>query len=147
MVQKAKKQAESLKQRVQELSKRAPISRELDNPVPWITEHLHFDAWPHQVNWLQDHAVLSRVLRKARKIGATTVCIAAEAIWRCLRKPEQCILIVTPSERQSVLVVFKAVSDVLSGSDAYVQGQILNVTKTCGFHERFLYPSPAVFAG
>jgi phage FluMu gp28-like protein len=77
---------------------------ELIDPVTWLRIHTGFDAWKYEAQLLRDWAIQTRVVRKSRQVGITTT-IAHEAVWKAFTKPRQRILIVSPSLRQSKMVM------------------------------------------
>ena len=77
---------------------------ELLDPVTWLRTHTGFNAWPHEVELLRDWGIRTRVVRKSRQVGITTT-IAHEAVWKAFTKPRTRILIVSPSLRQSKMVM------------------------------------------
>lgn len=106
MPQKARKQAETLRERLQFLAKRAPAAREAEDPVQWLQANTDFRPWPYERGILRDHALRLRVVRKSRQIGISTT-IAYESLWKGFTMPGRLILIVSPSDRQSRLIMGK----------------------------------------
>lgn len=77
---------------------------ELVDPVTWLRIQTGFNAWSHEIELLRDWGIRTRVIRKSRQVGVTTT-IAHEAVWKIFTKPRQRILIVSPSLRQSRMVM------------------------------------------
>jgi phage FluMu gp28-like protein len=75
-----------------------------DDPVEWLDAETGFKAWPYEAEILSDHTLRLRVVRKSRQIGITTT-IAHEAIWKAYTIPERLVLLVSPSDRQSKIVM------------------------------------------
>jgi len=79
---------------------------DLTDPVEWLRTKTGFKPFPYQIQILQDAHLKRRVIRKARQIGITTT-IAHEVVWKALTKPNGLILIVSPSQSQSNVVMNK----------------------------------------
>lgn len=77
---------------------------ELIDPVTWLRINTGFNAWSHEAELLRDWGIRTRAVRKSRQVGITTT-IAHEAVWKTFTKPRQRILIVSPSLRQSKMVM------------------------------------------
>jgi phage FluMu gp28-like protein len=99
--------------------KHRKILAQLD-PVTWLQERLAFKAWPYEQEVLADHGLKTRVIRKSRQIGITTT-MAHEAIWKACTTPKRVILIVSPSDRQSKIVMTRIQSLVDSNEELYSQ--------------------------
>ncbi|MGA3404653.1 MAG: terminase large subunit [Candidatus Bathyarchaeia archaeon] len=78
---------------------------ELIDPVAWLKVNTGFNPWPHEMELLRDNHIRVRVVRKSRQIGITTT-IAHEAVWKAFTS-KRVILIVSPSQRQSWIVMSK----------------------------------------
>jgi hypothetical protein len=72
--------------------------------VSWLERETGFKAWPYEADILDGCSLSLRVIRKSRQIGITTT-IAHEAIWKAYTTPDRVILIVSPSDRQSKIVM------------------------------------------
>ena len=77
---------------------------EITDPVDWLEINVHWKPFPYQADILRDHGLRLRVIRKSRQVGITTT-IAYEAIWSAFAIPHRIILIVSPSDRQSKIVM------------------------------------------
>ncbi len=78
---------------------------ELVDPVAWLRANTNFNPWPYETELLRDNQLRVRVVRKSRQIGITTT-IAHEAVWKAFTS-KRVILIVSPSQRQSWIVMSK----------------------------------------
>src|SRR5208282_1589553 len=78
---------------------------ELVDPVAWLRANTNFNPWPYETELLRDNQLRVRVVRKSRQIGITTT-IAHEAVWKAFTS-KRVILIVSPSQRQSWIVMTK----------------------------------------
>jgi phage FluMu gp28-like protein len=76
------------------------------DPVVWLASWLGFVPWDHQIAFLRDAFVRTRVVRKSRQVGMTTA-IALEALWKAVNIPKRMILIVSPGLRQSLIPLDK----------------------------------------
>ncbi|HXZ98529.1 MAG TPA: terminase family protein [Candidatus Acidoferrum sp.] len=74
------------------------------DPVGWLATHLAWTPFTYQAELLRDHAVHLRVIRKSRQVGITTA-LAMEAVWKAYTTPGRTILIVSPSDRQSKILM------------------------------------------
>jgi phage FluMu gp28-like protein len=79
---------------------------ELVDPVTWLRANTSFDPWPYEAELLSDSHLRTRVVRKSRQVGITTT-IAHEAVWKAFTTNKRVILIVSPSQRQSGIVMGK----------------------------------------
>lgn len=84
---------------------------ELVDPVSWLKANTDFNPWPHEVELLRGARLTTRVVRKSRQVGITTT-IAYESIWKAFTRPSSVILIVSPSLRQSEIVMRKVLGTV-----------------------------------
>src|SRR5208337_5277569 len=80
--------------------------RQLVDPVVWLEAETGFKAYPYQAKVIRDHRIRLRVIKKSRQVGMTTT-IAQEAIWKAYTGANKVILIVSPSDRQSKIVMNK----------------------------------------
>ncbi len=78
---------------------------ELVDPVAWLRANTAFNPWSYETELLRDNQLRVRVVRKSRQIGITTT-IAHEAVWKAFTS-KRVILIVSPSQRQSWIVMSK----------------------------------------
>jgi len=95
---------------------------ELLDPVTWLQTHTEFNAWPHEVALLRDWDIQTRIIRKSRQVGVTTT-IAHEALWKAVTKPRTRILIVSPSLRQSMMVM--EIIQAICGSNQRIAAKVL----------------------
>jgi phage FluMu gp28-like protein len=79
---------------------------ELIDPVVWLEAYTGFKPYPYQAKVLRDYKIRLRVIRKSRQIGMTTA-VAQEAIWKAYTGDNRVILIVSPSDRQSKILMNK----------------------------------------
>ena len=100
---------------------------ELIDPVTWLRINTGFNAWKHEAELLRDWTIKTRVVRKARQVGVTTT-IAHEAVWKAFTKPGGLILIVSPSLRQSKMVMEITQSTI--SSRRHLSAQVLRNSKT-----------------
>src|SRR5208282_1654388 len=84
---------------------------QLVDPVVWLEAQTGFKPYPYQAKILRDHKIRLRVIRKSRQIGMTTA-IAQEAIWKAYTGGNKVILIVSPSDRQSKIVMKKVTTTI-----------------------------------
>ncbi len=78
---------------------------ELVDPVAWLKVNTDFNPWSYETALLRDNQLKVRVVRKSRQVGITTT-IAHEAVWKAFTS-RRVILIVSPSQRQSWIVMSK----------------------------------------
>ena len=79
------------------------ISEGID-PVTWLINNTGWQPFPYEAEILRDNVLRLRVIKKSRQIGITTT-VAHEAIWKVFTMPNRMILIVSPSDRQSKIVM------------------------------------------
>jgi hypothetical protein len=96
---------DSLANRLRELSEQEKPP-ESDDPVLWLERNTGFRAWQYEADIIRNHAKRLRVIRKSRQIGISTT-IAYESLWKACTIPNRLILIVSPSDRQSRLIMDK----------------------------------------
>jgi phage FluMu gp28-like protein len=94
----------SLRMRLQELKEAGSELDNVNDPVAWLVKNAGFKPWQYEARILQDHALRLRVIRKSRQIGISTT-IAYESLWKACTMPGRLILIVSPSDRQSRVVM------------------------------------------
>ena len=82
---------------------------ELIDPATWLRANTDFNPWPYEIELLRDTRITTRVVRKSRQVGITTT-IAYEAIWKAFTRPSSSILIISPSLRQSEIVMRKVLN-------------------------------------
>ncbi len=93
---------------------------ELIDPVAWLRTHTDFRPWRYEAELLRSSHLRTRVVRKSRQVGITTT-IAHEAIWKAYTTPNRVILIVSPSDRQSKIVMTRIQGLVDSNEELYRQ--------------------------
>lgn len=96
---------DSLANRLHELSEQQKTP-ESDDPVQWLQKNADWKAWPYEAEIIRNHAMRLRVIRKSRQIGISTT-IAFESLWKACTIPNRLILIVSPSDRQSKIIMDK----------------------------------------
>jgi len=74
------------------------------DPIPWLESNLAFHPFEYQAVILRDHGIKTRVVRKSRQIGITTA-LAMESTWKAFTQPARTILIISPSDRQSKILM------------------------------------------
>jgi phage FluMu gp28-like protein len=97
------------------------------NPVLWLRHKTGFKPFPHEEQFLTDHSIKTRVVRKARQVGMTTT-ISREAIWKGYTARRRVILFVSPSFRQSKFVMEKIQETVSLNPDLRAQIKQQNVS-------------------
>ena len=75
-----------------------------EGPVPWLERNLGFHPFPYQAQLLGDWQVKTRIIRKSRQVGITTA-LAMEAIYKAYATGSRTILIISPSDRQSKILM------------------------------------------
>ncbi len=100
---------------------------ELVDPVAWVKSYAGFVPWPYEEELLRDNHIKTRIVRKARQIGITTT-IAHEAVWKAYTSKERVILIISPSLRQSLIVMAKIQATI--DSDPHLASMIFRRNKS-----------------
>lgn len=100
---------------------------ELLDPVAWLKSYAGFVPWPYEEELLRDNHTKTRIVRKARQIGITTT-IAHEAVWKAYTSKERVILIISPSLRQSLIVMAKIQATI--DSNPYLTSMVFRRTKS-----------------
>lgn len=94
---------------------------ELIDPVAWLRTHTDFRPWSYEAELLRSSYLRTRVVRKSRQVGITTT-IAHEATWKAYTSPSMVILIVSPSLRQSEIVMRKIITVI--EANTFLNGQV-----------------------
>jgi phage FluMu gp28-like protein len=82
-----------------------PVAVTIDEgPVVWLESTLGFRPFKHQAQLLNDWQVKTRIVLKSRQVGVTTA-LAMEAIYKAFTASNRVILIVSPSDRQSKILM------------------------------------------
>jgi hypothetical protein len=97
---------DSLRKRLQEFNQASSQAVSLADPVVWLQKNIGFEAWRYEADIIKNHALRLRVVRKSRQIGISTT-IAYESLWKACTMPGRLILIVSPSDRQSKIIMDK----------------------------------------
>jgi phage FluMu gp28-like protein len=100
---------------------------ELIDPATWLRANTDFKPWPYEASLLRHSNLTTRVIRKSRQVGITTT-IAHEAVWKTFTRPTSVILIVSPSLRQSEIVMTKILAAI--DANASLSGQLTRKTNT-----------------
>jgi phage FluMu gp28-like protein len=100
---------------------------ELIDPVAWLRTYTDFRPWSYETELLRSSHLRTRVVRKSRQVGITTT-IAHEAAWRAFTSPSRIILIVSPSLRQSEIVMRKIITVI--DANAFLIGQVSRKSRT-----------------
>lgn len=80
------------------------IMRHADDSVLWLYDKLGWQPFPYQAQLLKDWQIKTRIIRKSRQVGVTT-CLAMEAIYKAYTMPNRTILLISPSDRQSKILM------------------------------------------
>jgi phage FluMu gp28-like protein len=102
--------------------------QQLLNPSAWLERFTGWRAWGYETEILNDNSLRLRVIRKARQIGITTT-IGYEVIWKAYTSAKRVILIVSPSERQSKIVMTRIQAVIDSNEALYKRVQRKNTSQ------------------
>jgi phage FluMu gp28-like protein len=89
-----------------------------DDPVEWI--RLNCSGWqpfPYQAQLLRDWMIKTRVVRKSRQIGITTA-LAKECCFKAFTQPNRLILVISPGDRQSRVLMRKVQQETVDRNPA-----------------------------
>jgi hypothetical protein len=94
---------DALRKRLQEF-KEANSQPESEDPVVWLEQNVGFKAWSYEASLIRDYARRLRVVCKSRQIGVSTS-VAYEKLWKAVTQPNSLILLISPADRQSKLLM------------------------------------------
>jgi phage FluMu gp28-like protein len=87
------------------LPPRIRFANKILDPVSWIKEYCGMTPIYYQEEFLRDNLVRNRVVRKSRQVGMTRI-LAMEAVWRAFNFRDKLEIIISPSLRQSKIVMY-----------------------------------------
>jgi hypothetical protein len=96
-------------------TKQEQILRQAGDPCEWLQDRLGWQPFQYQAQLLKDCHVKTRIIRKSRQVGVTTA-LGMESTWKAYTMPNRTILIISPSDRQS-RILMNRIQTAVDGSE------------------------------